>query len=450
MTKMTVDFSKITGPVKAMHAVGQPPFLGSDYSFVHYLGEANIPYSRLHDTGGPYGGSRYVDIHNVFPNFDADETNPDSYDFLYTDLLIAALMENNCPPIFRLGETIENDQSKGFPPRYINPPKDFVKWARVCEHIIRHYNHGWANGFEFGIKYWEIWYEPDNGFQAGEGPVEARNQMWSGTYEEYYELYSVTALHLRECFGDSIKIGGYASSGLYAIFNDPEAYGVDPKFKKFYRERYVRFLQFFDEFLAHVKKTGAPLDFYSWHSYSDVDRTVEMANYVDRKLKSEGFTCEQHCNEWNNAHSYEGRGTSYANAHAVAMMLGMHDTNTDVMCYYDARLGLGTYAGMFNPERNTPYCLNYGFKAFGNLYQLGNAVACEGLPENVYGLAATDGKTNAVLLANIGKAQEISTDLVGYDVYLIDQDHFMTKVDWNPTSFVLGKNDVIYLEKAEA
>ena len=49
----------------------------------------------------------------------------------------------------------------------------------------------------------------------------------------------------------------------------------------------------------------------------------------------------------------------------------------------------------------------------------------------------------------VGQPQEITTDLVGYDVSLIDQDHFMTKVDWNPTSFVLGENDVVYLEKAE-
>ncbi len=447
MSRITVDFSKTCGPVKPMHAVGQPPFLGSNFSFIQSLKAANIPYSRLHDTGGRYGGSQFVDIHNVFPNFDADETDPASYDFFYTDLLLAELMKNDCPPIYRLGETIENDQNKGYPARYIHPPKDYAKWARICEHIIRHYNEGWANGFEYGITYWEIWNEPDNGFRAGEGPMEDRNMMWTGAFEEYYELYAVTAKHLRACFGDSIKIGGYASSGMYAIFNDPEKYGVDPGFQKEYRERYVRFLQFFQEFLAYVKKTDAPLDFFSWHSYSDVDRTVEMAKYVDRKLKSEGFSCEQHCNEWNNAHSLEGRGTSYANAHAVAMMLGMHDTATDMMCYYDARLGVSSYGGMFNPINCTPFCLYYGFMAYGKLYALGNAVPCEGLPENVYGLAATDGQTNAVLLANIGPDRQISTDLAGYTAYLVDETHSLVPVPLDPTDFVLKENAVLYLEK---
>ena len=73
----------------------------------------------------------------------------------------------------------------------IDPPKDFGKWARICEHVIRHYNEGWADGFHYGITYWEIWNEPDN------GPTVARNQMWTGTAEQYYELYDVTARHLK-------------------------------------------------------------------------------------------------------------------------------------------------------------------------------------------------------------------------------------------------------------
>jgi len=42
------------------------------------------------------------------------------------------------------------------------PPKDFNKWARICVNIIRHYNDGWAGGYHWGIKYWEVWNEPDN------------------------------------------------------------------------------------------------------------------------------------------------------------------------------------------------------------------------------------------------------------------------------------------------
>ena len=60
--KIGADFSKTTGTIKPMHGVGQPPFLGSDFSLFHYLKEAGIPYSRLHDVGGALGCGLYVDI----------------------------------------------------------------------------------------------------------------------------------------------------------------------------------------------------------------------------------------------------------------------------------------------------------------------------------------------------------------------------------------------------
>ena len=76
-----IDFEKIKGKIKPMHAVGQPPFLGGftnlDFSPIALLKDAHIPYSRLHDVGGPFGGNRFVDIPNIFRDFDADETNPE-------------------------------------------------------------------------------------------------------------------------------------------------------------------------------------------------------------------------------------------------------------------------------------------------------------------------------------------------------------------------------------
>ncbi|MBQ6824494.1 MAG: hypothetical protein IJP27_07560 [Clostridia bacterium] len=344
---LNVNFDQIVGKIRAMHAVGQPPMLGTDCSLFSYLKEAHIPYSRLHDVGVKKL-QPMVDISCIFPDFSKDEQDPANYDFEYTDLLVSELVKNDCPPIFRLGETIENATAKGYRPRYIFAPADPHKWARICEQIIRHYNEGWADGFRFGIRYWEIWNEPDNGFQEGEGPAKDINQMWVGTAEQYYELYAVTAKHLKACFGDAIKVGGYASSGFYAIFNDPEKYGVPVAFQKNYRERYVWFLTFYFGFLDYVKAQNAPLDFFSWHSYSEVDRTVAVEQFVERSLRERGFDCEIHLNEWNNAHSWEGIGTAYAAAHAAAMLLAMQNTEAAMLNYYDARVGASSYGGMFD------------------------------------------------------------------------------------------------------
>ena len=92
---ISFDFAKATGKIRAMHAVGQPPRIGISSDYMHYLKDANIPYSRLHDTGGPFGGGLYVDIPNIFRNFDADENDPESYDFAFTDLLLADLAKVN-------------------------------------------------------------------------------------------------------------------------------------------------------------------------------------------------------------------------------------------------------------------------------------------------------------------------------------------------------------------
>ena len=71
-----IDFTKTVGPVKPVHSTGQGPLLpgqAPDFSMFRYLKEAGVPYARLHDVGGRFGGSLYVDIPNIFREFDADD-----------------------------------------------------------------------------------------------------------------------------------------------------------------------------------------------------------------------------------------------------------------------------------------------------------------------------------------------------------------------------------------
>lgn len=57
MATVAVDFNTRIGAIKPVHGVGQPPFYGLDFSLFHYLTEAGIPFSRLHDVGGMYAPS---------------------------------------------------------------------------------------------------------------------------------------------------------------------------------------------------------------------------------------------------------------------------------------------------------------------------------------------------------------------------------------------------------
>ena len=449
--KMHVDFSNEIGKIKAMHAVGQPPFGSSYRTFnfepINYLKDAHIPYSRLHDVGGVFAGNRFVDIPNIFRDFDADVDDPASYAFEFTDVLIEGIISHGVMPMFRLGVTIENQFNiRAF---RIHPPKDFKKWAQICEHIIRHYNEGWANGFHYGIEYWEIWNEPDNGRY---GMME--NQMWTGTPEQYFELYDVTSKHLKACFGDKIKVGGYACTALRGIYYHPERYGVDVEPIE-PNDRYLKFMSrmdFFFNFFKYIKEHNSPIDYFTWHSYDNVEMTCEYARFIEKTMKEFGYDhIETHLNEWNNARERHLLGTSYASASAAAMMCAMHDTPTDVLCYYDARITSGLYCGFFDPVRAIPWCTYYSFKAFGELYALGKQVSCECDAPDVYCLAATDGEKKAILVTNFSDtAKELTLDTnEELGVYIIDQHRYLVKTGTAKGKLNLGANQVALLKNYE-
>ena len=62
----SVDFSNVKGEINAMHGIGQPPLSGIGTQYLHYLKEAVLPYSRLHDVSGLFGVNLWGDIMNIF------------------------------------------------------------------------------------------------------------------------------------------------------------------------------------------------------------------------------------------------------------------------------------------------------------------------------------------------------------------------------------------------
>ena len=109
-----------------------------------------------------------------------------------TDDYLKTMRAAGTEPFYRLGQSIEHWIKK----YGVNPPADFDKWAAICEHIVRHYNEGWADGFEWNITYWEIWNEPDLKPAADGRP----SPTWTGTPEQLYDLLSNTALRLKKDF----------------------------------------------------------------------------------------------------------------------------------------------------------------------------------------------------------------------------------------------------------
>ncbi len=411
---ISVNFNEIVSTFKPMHGIGQPPMTGLSNSLFYYLKRAGMPYSRLHDVGGWMGGGLYVDIPNLFRNFDADENDPANYDFEYTDKLMEGLMEAGCEPYFRLGVTIENmHKLKAY---RIFPPKDFEKWARICEHVIRHYNEGWANGYKFNITYWEIWNEPDDCYN------DDISAMWKGTPEEYFRLYSITAKHLKDCFGDSIKIGGYGHCGVYEYAQDKDLNGLD------HEDTYIYdfTISFMHGFFKYQQQTNAPIDFFTWHVYDNCHKSTrsdfrvigEHAEYVRKILDRYGYTnAEHHLNEWN-LHTYKKRRDEpIAAAKTLAFMLMMQDTSTDVMCYYDGHLGFSDYGAIINPDKGEPYRTYYAFMMYNTLYKMKNEVKVDSENEKISVQAAVDGRKGAIVLSNPENEDVyVNFDIKGFNV----------------------------------
>ena len=405
--------------MKPMHGGGQPPVLSnaSDQYF-HYMTEAGIPYSRLHDVGGAFGQGKYVDIPNIFRDFDADVNDPASYDFTFTDLLLEQLVKAGVEPYYRLGVTMEcASHVKAY---WIEPPKDYQKWAEICEHIIRHYTEGWADGYYHKITYWEIWNEPNS------------SGMWRGTFEQFFELYDVTAKHLKKCF-PHLKIGGFAYSEFCGHFN-PKARDWTDNFAMFHG------------FLEYISKSGAPLDFFSWHSYAETAFNIRMDQYVYDELCKYGYgDVEIHLTEWDPY--FDEFGTAHHSAEIASMMIAMQYGHPDICCIYDMRTANAPFCPLFNPITHKPIHGYYSMVAFNTLYRLGTQVESVCDTDALYTLVASDGERHAMLISNLtGKTQELGiegVDLSNARYHIIDQERLLS---WSPVVKEIENNQVLLIE----
>ena len=388
MTNVKIDFQNIVGKIKPMHAVNNGPVVADKVEQTRGNSEAyqaaHIPYARVHDSAffEGYGGEHAVDISAIFPDFRNNPYDEDSYDFALTDDYLASIHAVGTEVFFRFGSKIEHARKK----YGTKVPADFGKFAVVCEHIIRHYNEGWANGFHFGIRYWEIWNEPVGEKSNGDQP------NWSGTPEEYYEMYTVTARHLKKRF-PHLKIGGPAMS-------------------------WVR-QQWFDDFLAYLTTDTdrVPLDFFSWHAYANDPYTIQsMEEYVRRKLRQYGYTeTESICNEYNYLLNFTDRyvesiqniiGIRGAAFTAATMSVGQ-DSSLSMLMYYDARPCV--FNGMFDFYTFRRLKGYYPFLYFSYLYALGDQVMSESMAHDVY-ITAASGKDGKAFLLTYYQEEGIASE----------------------------------------
>ena len=341
---MKVDFSKELGNFKHLNCINLGPIISNVYTYEltkAYYKKLNAAAVRLHDVPLLNPGMRLVDIHQIFGNFDADENDEANYYFEQTDDYLKECIDLGMEVCYRLGESIEHSLKKYFS----HPPKDFAKWARICSHIVAHYNDGWANGFHWNIKYWIVWCEPNEW------------KLWSGTEEQYFELYKVTSTLLKKEHPE-IKIGGPAW-GSGATF--PEK---------------------MEAFLKYCSENKLPLDVFTWNQYHVLVPFMLNSAFIFKEMAVKyGYPdAELQIGEWHYVHRswraiktpdtapdvmdpiYGMQGIESA-AYTTSVLMGFEDTPLSKAFFYTGNTGC---FGILDHFRN-PTKLYYGLEAYGTL-----------------------------------------------------------------------------------
>ena len=389
--KFSIDFSQPAGVIRRLNGTNLGPEIATQtiWERNEMFRELRFSTVRLHDVPLENVGMRLVDYNQIFGNMYADATEPRNYDFRATDDYIGNIRNLGSEVIYRLGTSIEHSRN-----HYFAVEPDHEKFAAVCCGIVRHYNAGWAGGFHWNLPYWEIWNEPD-----------LQPQMWNSDLAAYRKMYVTVARALRAEFPE-IKIGGPAFT-----WPNPEE---------------IKLL------LEECRACGAPLDFFTYHTYtSSIEEMLSAPCRMRALLDEYGFTStEIHLNEWHYLpcswmalrgtpeeinywmNSDGGAHGSDSAAFSTLLLSRWQDTPMTMTNFYATGLKNWGFLDPTGKKRKTWFA----FRAFGQLASLcPERVAAEALDEHCALLAGTgeNGRKMALLSDFRGMEFELEIALKG-------------------------------------
>ena len=170
-----------------------------------------------------------------------------------------------------------------FKPRVLFPklddtivhPESYEEWQAVISAMVRHYN----VEKKYGIQYWEVGNEPDIGGGGG--------APYLFTPESYIVYYGKTVEAVRRA-DPAAKVGGPAIARSFSTAPSPA------------HPSGVAASPLLPAFLKACSEKKLPLDFVSWHRYSDdPEEFRKTIHYVKGLLKQYNLSCETTLNEWN-------------------------------------------------------------------------------------------------------------------------------------------------------
>ena len=400
---VAVDFAQEVGKTRPeLHGSGFGPMICScPQESIDAIRSMGFKAARTHDWALINPNERVCDNHHIFPLTHLDPKDPKSYHFAPTDYLLKRTREETGLDVFfRLGTSIEHSGDKVHFNTLI--PDDFDRVAENFAATVRHYNRGWADGFEWGIRHWEIWNEPDG-----------HNNMWClpdgdgtrGTPEceektkirraKFVKFFVTCLKRLKDEFGDTISVGGPAMCSMSTAY--------------------------FRDLLVACKAAGVAPDFISWHHYAADPEVLFGAIRTGRKLCDElGFPdCGLIINEWHYFGPYdwsdlrspdpEKRAKVWTGPSAhngidsscfnLAVLSGFQTSALTQGYYYGCR---HSGAWGFMDEDRRPYKVYHGLKLFGGLMR-DYTTLCEAKGEGAVSALAVksaDGAKRALLVVD--------------------------------------------------
>jgi len=197
-------------------------------------------------------GFRYVRMHGLLTDdmgvYREDGSGKPIYNWQYIDRLYDFLIGIGMKPFVELSfmprDLASGDKTIFWWKGNVTPPKSYDKWAGLIRNLVLHFQERYGHD-EVASWYFEVWNEPD-----------LRDAFFTGTREEYFKLYEVTARAIKDVSPD-YRVGGPATAmGKY-----------DAPFIVFCHDNHV------------------PLDFISSHSYGVrggyLDETGQRGTVID-------------------------------------------------------------------------------------------------------------------------------------------------------------------------
>ncbi len=331
---------------------------------------------RTHDLYGP------LDMSIMYPDRSKNPETASSYNFTSSDQAFDAIIQGGFEPYFRIGDSYNNVKTP------VNATER-ANWAAAAAYIVGRYL-GRGN-----FRYVEVGNEPDY------------NQFWPAprTMQEFYDLYVRTSKAIKTAH-PSLKVGGPGFTQNCFKTSDGKTQLSD--------------------FLSYIKAQSAPLDFFSWHQYSNEpgDYTTG-AVYIREQLNTNGFTAaENHITEWNSDDRNDnpvdvrlgGQGSAIITGSWIALMnngiqqslfFRGNDTSMELTTFYGLFYADGTY------KRNA-----HTFSLWGQIsaypYRLSASATSSDLDvTKLHLLAGRNGSDQkALLLANLN-TNKLSATLTG-------------------------------------